>query len=203
VEQNGTNYMETKDNLWARASDIVEIKASPVNPWGDPTQGPGLYDKVRWSLGTKAPPPPPRRTWVEVSVHEGWLIAYEGNRPVFATLVATGRGEPIEKGSNVLQSATPPGIFSILGKYWTSTLAVNSTMHFDVPFVMPYFGAYAMHAAYWHDAWGEKVSLGCVNVAPIDARWLFLWAEPSIPEGWHGMTVTTETGAATVVVVHA
>ena len=151
----------------------------------------------------QSPSPGPRRTWVEVSVHEGWLIAYEGSKPVFATLVATGRGEPVEPGAKSLQTSTPPGIYAVQGKYWTSTMAVNSTAHFDVPFAMPYFGAYALHAAYWHDRWGEKVSLGCVNLSPIDARRLFLWSEPAIAEGWHGMRVTRETGPSTVVVVHA
>ncbi len=203
VEQAGVTYLETRDGLWVNASEVTEVRASPVTPWGEAVQGPGLHDEVRWSRAGAVPPAGPRRTWVEVSVHEGWMIAYEGTRPVLATLVATGRGEPVEPGSKKLQTSTPPGVFSVLGKYWTSTMAVNSTAHFDVPFAMPYFGAYALHAAHWHDKWGEKVSLGCVNLAPIDARWLFLWAEPSIPEGWQGMRVTTETGAATVVVVHA
>lgn len=203
LEQDGTTYLETRDGLWADRDNVTEVKASPVTPWGDELEGAGLAEGMRWPTGGSVPPPGPRRTWVEVSVHVGWLVAYEGTRPVLATLVATGRGEPVEPGSKSLQTSTPPGVFAIQGKYWTSTMAVNSTAHFDVPFAMPYFGAYALHAAYWHDRWGEKVSLGCVNLAPIDARWLFLWTEPNIPEGWHGVRATSETGNATVVVIHA
>lgn len=203
VLQEHVEYLETRDGFWVDGRDVTEVRASRVTPWGERLEGPGVADDVRWVHHGPVPPPAARRTWIEVSVHEGWMVAYEGTRPVLATLVATGRGEPIEPGSKAIQTSTPPGIFAIQGKYWTSTMAVNSTAHFDVPFAMPYFGAYAIHAAYWHDRWGEKVSLGCVNLSPIDARWVFLWAEPSIPDGWHGMRVTSDTGPATVIVVHA
>ncbi|MFW5738768.1 MAG: L,D-transpeptidase [Myxococcota bacterium] len=202
AEQHGTVYLETHEGVWVEQQRVTRVAAAPETPWGERVAGGGT-DIQRWSHTDRVPPPGPRRTWIEVSVHEGWLIAYEGTRPVFATLVATGRGEPVAPGGRSLQTSTPPGIFALQGKYWTSTMAVNSTAHFDVPFVMPYFGAYALHASYWHDQWGEKVSLGCVNLAPIDARWVFLWAEPAIPEGWHGMRVTPDTGPGTVVVVHA
>lgn len=203
TDQGGVTYLGVRDGTWVARSDVTEILASPETPWGERVRGGGLAAAVRWGRGQPVPPAGHRRTWVEVSVHEGWLIAYEGTRPVRATLVATGRGEPVAPGSKSLQTSTPPGIFAIQGKYWTSTMAVNSTAHFDVPFAMPYFGAYALHAAYWHDRWGEKVSLGCVNLSPIDARWLFLWAEPTIPEGWHGMRATSDLGHPTVVVIHA
>jgi hypothetical protein len=45
---------------------------------------------------------------------------------------------------------------------------------------------YAFHAAYWHDAFGAPKSHGCVNLSPIDARWLFHFTEPPVPRGWHG-----------------
>jgi len=203
VDQGTHEYVETTTGRWARRRHVTIVRASPKTPWGDVVASPGIASRVRWSPAVRIPPAPPRRTWVEVSVHQGWLIAYEGTSPVRATLVATGRGEPVSPGSDVLQTSTPPGVFAVQGKYWTSTMAVNSTAHFDVPFAMPYFGAYAMHAAYWHDRWGEKVSLGCVNLSPTDARWVFEWSEPAIPQGWYGMRVTSDTGPGTVVVVHA
>lgn len=203
LEQDGVRYVETGSGVWAERDHVTVVRASPRTPWGEPVQAPGVADEPRWAAAGSVPRPGPRRTWIEVSVHEGWLIAYEGTRPVFTTLVATGRGEPVEPGAKALQTSTPPGVFAVQGKYWTSTMAVNSTAHFDVPFAMPYFGAYALHAAYWHDRWGEKVSLGCVNLSPRDARRLFLWSEPTIPEGWHGVRVTQDSGPGTVVVVHA
>jgi hypothetical protein len=42
----------------------------------------------------------------------------------------------------------------------------------------------AFHTAYWHDAFGESRSHGCLNLAPRDARALYFWAPPEVPPGW-------------------
>ena len=38
----------------------------------------------------------------------------------------------------------------------------------------------AVHAAFWHNNFGEKRSHGCVNCKPEDARWIFRWTTPSV-----------------------
>jgi hypothetical protein len=38
----------------------------------------------------------------------------------------------------------------------------------------------AIHAAFWHNMFGELVSHGCVNVSPDDAKWIFRWTAPQI-----------------------
>ncbi len=47
----------------------------------------------------------------------------------------------------------------------------------DVPSVL-YFNldAEALHGAYWHDSFGQKMSHGCVNLPPAFAAWLYGWA---------------------------
>ena len=40
-----------------------------------------------------------------------------------------------------------------------------------------------------------------VNLAPADARWLFWWVAPDLPEGWHGVAAT-EDNPGTRVYVH-
>ncbi|HEX6270777.1 MAG TPA: L,D-transpeptidase [Anaerolineales bacterium] len=58
----------------------------------------------------------------------------------------------------------------------------------------------AIHGAFWHNAFGEKRSHGCINVSPEDAKWIFRWTTPyvslaqsemrlSLPD--HGTTVVT------------
>jgi hypothetical protein len=44
-----------------------------------------------------------------------------------------------------------------------------------------------------------------VNLAPLDAKQLFFWTDPPLPQGWHGVIAPKESDAArrgTRVVVH-
>ena len=59
---------------------------------------------------------------------------------------------------------------------------------------------YALHGAFWHNNFGRTKSHGCVNLAPQDAKAIFAWAEPKLPEGWHGVMSTSEKPGTRVVV---
>lgn len=132
-----------------------------------------------------------RRTWIDVSILRGWLVAYEGERPVYATLISPGRGGVARRGVPLLETAsTPTGRFTVNAKFVTATMVSQSNdalVHSEVPFTQNFSGPYALHAAYWHDDWGVGKSGGCVNLAPIDARRIFAWTEPRLPPGWHGV----------------
>ena len=39
-----------------------------------------------------------------------------------------------------------------------------------------------------------------MNLAPQDAKALFAWTEPKLPEGWHGVMSTSEKPGTRVVV---
>ena len=55
----------------------------------------------------------------------------------------------------------------------------------DVPFFVQFFdGSVALHGTYWHSDFGHVHSHGCVNLSPIDARWLFEFTDPRLPTGW-------------------
>jgi lipoprotein-anchoring transpeptidase ErfK/SrfK len=71
----------------------------------------------------------------------------------------------------------------------------------DVPWIQYFASGYALHGAYWHDVFGIPRSHGCINLSPIDARVVFRFTEPQVPEGWHGVNASEETGEGTVVVV--
>ncbi len=151
-----------------------------------------------------------RRTWVDISITGGWLVAYEGMRPVYATMVSPGRGGMPRAGKTLLETAsTPVGDFSVSAKFHTATMTSNfsdKVVHSEVPYTQNFSGPYALHSAYWHDDWGVGKSGGCVNLAPIDAMRLFAWTEPRLPAGWHGMRGIKSDAAhyasATVVSVH-
>ena len=49
-----------------------------------------------------------------------------------------------------------------------------------VPDVQFFDREIALHGAYWHRRFGERVSHGCVNLAPPDAAWLFRFTAPAL-----------------------
>jgi len=119
--------------------------------------------------------------WIHVDLAEQTLVAYEGDRPVYATLVASGKD-----GYD-----TPRGLFRIRLKHLSTTMNGDDPIDGfyeveEVPWTMYYFEGYALHGAYWHDEFGGVRSHGCTNLAPADARWLYYWTEPDVPAGWHG-----------------
>lgn len=118
--------------------------------------------------------------WIDVDVHEQVLVAYRGSNPVYATLVSSGRGSP-----------TPLGDYPIWAKVASIDMSNqdyedNAYLVEGVPWVLLFQGHNALHGAYWHDRFGHRKSHGCVNLAPLDARWIFEWVGPAMPHGWTG-----------------
>lgn len=188
-------FLETRvPGLFTRKSDAVVPRPQEKTPWGaavgQPDQSPAA--------------PKGRRTWMEVSVLQGWLIAFEDTTPVYATLIAPGRGGvPVPNKDPIETASTPTGYFKITGKFATATMvAPHEFIHSDVPWTQNFSGPHAIHGAYWHDDWGNKKSAGCINISPIDGRWLFHWTEPAIPDGWHGMRWEPKRDPASTLIVH-
>jgi len=140
----------------------------------------------------------PTEKWIDVDLDEQVLVAYEGARPVFATLISSGRGD---RNSGVRNYESPTGSFRIQSRHITNTMDGDTAGDGpysieDVPWVMYFHGSYAIHGAFWHSYFGWRMSHGCINMSPPDARWLFLWADPALPAGWHGVySGTTQPGA--------
>src|SRR6478735_2380490 len=194
--QRGERYFQTApSDDWVREQDAVLPVPRSQTPWGA---------RVGHEDRTGRGPKDPRQTWIEVSVLGGWLLAFEGTKPVFATLISAGRGGIPQEGKNTLEiSATPVGTFPISGKLATVTLqAPGEYVHSDVPWTQNFQKPYAIHTAYWHDKWGNLASGGCINVSPIDGKWLFDFTEPKLPLGWHAVRWQQVNGAPTLLVVH-
>ncbi len=108
--------------------------------------------------------------WIDVNLSTQTLVAYEGDTPVFETLVSSG----------LPQWPTVTGQFRTYMKYESQTM--NGYLlgydYFlpDVPYVMYFYEDYAIHGTYWHNSFGTPMSHGCVNVSTPDAGWLFGWA---------------------------
>ncbi|HSY20949.1 MAG TPA: L,D-transpeptidase [Polyangiaceae bacterium] len=126
----------------------------------------------------------PGEHWIDVDLATQTLVAYEGARPVYATLVSSGRGAPRTP------SATPTGVHRVWVKILASDMgnaARDDEEHYsleDVPYVQFFDSSVALHGTYWHGDFGHVRSHGCVNLAPLDAQWLFAFTEPHLPVGW-------------------
>jgi len=154
------------------------------------------------------PSAPPERVgegerWIDVDLTHQVLVGYEWRQPRYVTLVSTGR---TKTPSPELNYRTPKGLHRIRGKHLTATMDDDEPGEppyslEDVPYVMYFRGAYAFHSAFWHDRFGRPRSHGCVNLAPLDAKWLYNWAGPDLPETWHGGSATEEN-PGTWVYVH-
>ena len=138
--------------------------------------------------------------WLDVNVTKQTLVAYDGEKPVFATLISTGEAGLDDHAKT---TATKRGIFRIHTKYVTATMSSDEVGEEfelrDVPYVQYFEQGYALHGAYWHDRFGTPKSHGCINLSPEDARRLFFFTEPALPTGWHGV-LAARTG--TVVFIH-
>jgi hypothetical protein len=188
-------YLETRlAGVYVKRTDAVVPKPRARTPWGAEV---GSKDRTGRA-------PPGRATWLEASIWQGWLIAYEGTNPVYVTLISPGRGGSPVPGIDPLETAsTPTGTFKITGKFATATMvAPGDYIHSDVPWTQNFHGPHALHGAYWHNDWGKRKSAGCVNVSPLDGRYLFHFTEPAVPEGWHGLRWRPGAEPATTFVIH-
>ena len=106
-----------------------------------------------------------------IDLFEQTLIAYEGGRPVFATLISSGLpGTETNEGIFKVWAAIPRDAMS------GASGAPDAYALQSVPWVMYFDGGISLHGTYWHHNFGTPMSHGCVNLETGDAAWLFEWA---------------------------
>ncbi len=153
VEASG-NFVRVDETTWVASTDVrtAAIVEPPTGTRGD-------------------------EKWFDIDLDAQILVAYEGTRPVYATLVSTGK----------YGHFTPTLISRLASKHEATPMTSNKEDVYsvaDVPWTMFYDGNYALHTSYWHDGFGGPRSHGCINLAPRDARLLFAWSSPDVPPGW-------------------
>jgi len=109
--------------------------------------------------------------WIEVNLSTQRLIAWEGGRSVYAVIIATGKPS----------TPTTPGMFAVQTKQPQIRMRGAGFDVPDVPFVLYYNGASAIHGAYWLNRFGRPVSHGTVYLAVNHAQWLYDWANIGTP----------------------
>ena len=174
----GARMVEARDGSWLRSAEL-RIAAKP-------SELPSFARR--------------ERRWIDVSVTHQVLVLWEGERPVYATLVSTG---PLVLGDSDTTASAPLGTFRVRQKHVTTTLdadvADKDLELRDVPWVMYVEGGHALHGTYWHDDFGRERAGGAVTLAPIDARFVFEWSLPDVPEHWHGAYASGSFGEGTLI----
>jgi lipoprotein-anchoring transpeptidase ErfK/SrfK len=107
-----------------------------------------------------------RGKWIEVILSQQRLVAWEDGRMVMSTPVSTG----------TRKTPTVRGTFRIYRKYAKQRMVGRDYDLPNVPYVMYFTGAYALHGTYWHSNFGQPMSHGCVNLPTGKAAWLYQWA---------------------------
>lgn len=131
---------------------------------------------------------PPEDKWIEISIRDQVLRAYEGEQVVFTATVSTG----------VPDSPTSFGEFRVLdkrhGQRMVGGQAGGGYNLAGIPWVCYFTHSWiATHGTYWHNDYGRRHSNGCVNLTPAAARWIFRWTTP-VANYWDFRTLADEEG---------
>ncbi|MBK8257359.1 MAG: L,D-transpeptidase [Polyangiaceae bacterium] len=171
----GIRFEEAQEGFWVRAQDLTMVVRRSKFP--------------EFAKGTQK--------WLDVSLANQTITAYEGRKAIFATLISSGRdvlGDPQQAAS------TPRGTFRVRSKHVSLPLdprEVNQV--FDVaeaPWTIALDGGFAITGTYWSEV-GEAQGFHNIALSPIDARRIWMWAAPEVAEGWHA---TYETGDSPTIV---
>lgn len=175
----GRTYLETQEGYWLRAAHVRVAQLPPI---------PADVD--------------PQEHWIDVNLDTQTLVAFIGKRPVYATLVSSGKESKTKKKDH----RTPTGQWNIREKHITTTMDGDGSAAGDlpysiedVPYAMYFHGSYALHGAFWHRNYGSRMSHGCINLAPVDARYLFFFTGPHTGKGWHGAWASAEAPGSRIV----
>jgi hypothetical protein len=163
---------------WLTKFDVVQIYDTVrVGEWDWYQIGRNEWIEQRNVARVVPDPTPPEgvdaNKWISVNLYEQTVAAYEDGRLVFATMVSTGRNG----------FWTRPGLFQVWAKLegdlMTGGIPGEDGFYYleNVPWVMYFDKARALHGTYWHAKFGTTTSRGCVNLPMADAHWLFDFAD--------------------------
>jgi len=146
--------------------------------WGD---GHAFRPLTPDDIAPISPDVDPKDKKIVVNTTYQTVSCLEGDHEVFFCTCSTGYvipDDPTKDKSTPLGEHTP----------WRKSISIHMTggttgAGYDTPAVSwtYLFGSatgVAIHAAFWHNHFGQQYSHGCVNVRPEDAKWIFRWTNP-------------------------
>jgi hypothetical protein len=149
--------------------------------WGDGTGFKVLTDA---DVATISPDVDPVEKTMTLNLDYQTLSCYEGNREVYYCRVSTGIQYTLADTGEEINYSTPPGTllthWKIISKNMTAGDEASGYSTPAVPWCVYIQGGIAIHGAFWHNAFGDRRSHGCVNVTPEAAKWIFRWSMPYV-----------------------
>lgn len=115
---------------------------------------------------------------IVVDISEQRLYAYEHGRIAKTFLVSTGvYRHPTPIGKTVVRKKIP-----IMDYRWTYGPDNPDNYNLkNVRWNLNVFPHVYIHAAYWHNNFGHRMSHGCINMRLKDAEWIYNWADVGMP----------------------
>jgi len=159
--------------------------------------GYGAYNEFYWADGAAfkilteadvapiSPDVDPNDKRIEADLDYQTLSCYEGNTEVYFCRICSGLPYDPATGEISDKLATPVGNLLTHWKIISLNMTAGSFQSgYSTPAVpwstMISGDGIAIHGAFWHNAFGEKRSHGCINVSPEDAKWIFRWTTPYV-----------------------
>lgn len=172
-------YWGLADGRYARHRDVLVVRKR--NAWPDFAQG--------------------DQKWMDVSIVTNTLVLYEGRKPVFVTLISTGRDR---LGDPKTSASTAQGSFELTGKHVTASKFNPKGIEelfdvYDAPWAIQLSSGQMLIGAPWHDRFGIENGQGQIQLSPSDALRVWHWADPQLPDGWHGISQPGEKKVYVVV----
>ena len=126
----------------------------------------------------------PDKKYIEVSLAQQELTAYEEGRVVLKTKISSGLNyQPPDE----IPWNTPTGRFHVQTKMPSKHMGGAELTDDIEAYVLPgvpwvsFFepeNGIAFHGTYWHQNYGMPMSHGCINMKIEEARWLYRWVTP-------------------------
>ncbi len=177
------NYYGGVDRLWADARAFRPISLDELSP---------IHPEVENKL-------------IVIDVTYQTLSCFEEDREVYFCRVST--GAKFDAFGNVVDAwSTPIGTHRVARKYVSLQMSGGTTgAGYDIPGIgwVSIFatGGVAIHSTFWHHCYGDRLSHGCVNVLPEDAKWIFRWTLPTVSydPGMVDISLTGESSTRVIV----
>jgi hypothetical protein len=152
--------------------------------WGD---GAAFKILTEEDVAPISPDVDPNEKRIEADLDYQTLSCYEGSTEVYFCRISSGLKEIFDPNTGEVNNklATPVGNllthWKIVSLNMTAGTFASGYSTPAVPWSTMISGdGIAIHGAFWHNAFGEKRSHGCINVTPEDAKWIFRWTTPTV-----------------------